>query len=204
LKATDRASFVGSRCRTLIPAALVVAILAGCSANAVTPQEQEPSTSPTDSSDAKQVWNDANAQAEATQAVVSGRWLASDSDADPCGTGGVHWGVSRIGPGTSEAERAAKVAAVEDQWRELGWKPTKSEFGGDAPGLQVRYPASGVLEDGFFAEFDTTVHASTLQMQTPCTPGDADQLNREKYAQKHTNTPPDIPGASTPSESPTP
>ncbi|MBA8990803.1 outer membrane murein-binding lipoprotein Lpp [Curtobacterium pusillum] len=191
------------RILALMPAILAWTILAGCSNNTAAPQEQEPSMSTTGSSDAKQVWKDADAQAEATQAILPGRWLSTDSAAGTCGTGGVRWGVSRIGPGTSKAGRAAKVEEVEENWRSLGWKPMRSELTGDAPGLQVRYPAKGVFEDGFFAEFATTEHASTLQIQTPCTPGDADQLNREKYAEKHTNTPPDIPGASTPSTSAT-
>jgi hypothetical protein len=182
------------RALALLPAALVLAILAGCSADPVTPQEQGPSVSPTGSSGAKHVWGEADARAEATQSIVPGRWLASDTAARSCGADGVQWVVNRIGPGTNEADRAAKVAAVEHQWRGLGWKPTRSKLTGDAPGAEVRYPASGVFQNGFFAEFATTENASTLQMQTPCTPGDADRLNREKYAERHTNTPPDIPG----------
>lgn len=186
----------------LVPAVLLCTMITSCS-NHNSPPEQEPSMSTTDSADAKRVWSEANTRAEVTQAVVPGKWLSSDTAARAC-SGGVQWVVNRIGPGTDPSQREAVIGDIEAHWRSLGWKPTRSELTGDAPGQQVRYPASGVFEDGFFAEFSTTENASTLQIQTPCTPGDVDQLNREKYAEKHTNTPPDIPGASSPSAEATP
>lgn len=152
--------------------------------------------SSTASSDAKRVWDEMNSRAETSQALVGGDWLASDTSARVCGTGGVQWAVSRIGPGTSADDRVSVADKVESQWRELGWKPVRSELTGDAPGLQLRYPGAGTFEDGFYVEFATTEHGSTIALQTPCTPGDVDSLNREKYAEKHTNTPPDVPGAS--------
>ncbi|WP_139199728.1 hypothetical protein [Curtobacterium sp. MCBA15_008] len=77
----------------------------------------------------------------------------------------------------------------------------RSEFGGDAPGVELRYPGASSLDNGFFIEFRSSVHGSTLQLQTPCVQGDVDALNREKYGERHTNTPPDIPGTASPSAS---
>lgn len=144
---------------------------------------------------AKAAWDDANALAEATQAIVGGSWLASDSAAETCGTTGVRWGLARFGPGTDPATRETVVAEVEALWRKAGHMPIRKQLGGDAPGIEVRFPAVGSQQDGFFIDFNTTVHASTLQLQTPCTRGDVHALNSEKYGERHTNTPPDIPGA---------
>lgn len=147
----------------------------------------------TASSSAKQVWDDMNAKAEATQAIIGGDWVASDTAARPCGADGVQWVITRLGPGTALASRTDELDRIDERWKAVGWKAERSDITGDAPGKQLRFPAASALEDGFFIEFGTTDHGSTLQMQTPCVPGDADSLNREKYAEKHTNTPPDIP-----------
>lgn len=178
----------------LMPAVLLCTMVAGCT-NGGSPPEALPSPSSSDSAAAKRVWGEANTRAEATQAIIAGKWLSSDTAARACG-GGVQWVVNRLGPGTDPGQRDALLGDIEAYWRSLGWKPTRSDFPGDAPGQQTRYPAGGLLKDGFFAEFGTTKYGSTLQIQTPCTPGDVDQLNREKYGERHTNTPPDIPGAS--------
>lgn len=148
--------------------------------------------SATNSTGAKQAWNEMNAEAEATQAIIGGDWLASDTSARPC-TNGVQWVITRGGPGSEPDTRAAELDRIDERWRAAGWEPVRSDITGDAPGQQLRYPASGVFEDGFFIEFGTTDNGSTLQIQTPCAPGDADALNREKYGEKHTNTPPYIP-----------
>lgn len=148
---------------------------------------------------AEAAWTTANALAESTQAAVRGTWLASDSAAESCGNDGVHWGITRLGPGTDTQARSAALDGFEELWNEAGYDPDRISIGGDAPGTELRYPRSGTLDTGFFIEFGTTEHGSTLQMQTPCAPGDADALNRAKYAERHTNTPPDIPGAATPS-----
>jgi hypothetical protein len=150
------------------------------------------------------VWDEFDARAEAVQAVVGGEWLASDTAARLCATEGVQWVISRFGPPTSAGNRDRVLTALTSQWRATGWRPERIATTGDFPGSQLRYPAASTMSDGFFVRFRTNANGSSLQMQTPCTPGDADQLNREKYAEKHTNTPPDIPGASTPSESPAP
>lgn len=153
-------------------------------------------------SDARAAWDEADALAEATQAKVAGDWSASDSAAEPCGTGGVRWGATRIGPGTSGSDRADVVAAISALWTERGYDAAEEVTSGDAPGVRLRHPSADSLQNGFFIEFRTTTHASTLQLQTPCTPGDAAALNAERYAERHTKTPPDVPGAtasSTPS-----
>lgn len=155
------------------------------------------SPSNTDSSSAaKSTWDTANSLAEATQKAVGGAWVGSDSAAEQCGESGARWGLTRIGPGTDPGARDRTISAVEALWADSGLTPTRRALGGDAPGVEVRFPAAGTRDDGFFIEFATTVHGSTIGMQTPCTPGDVDALNREKYGERHTNTPPDIPGAS--------
>lgn len=172
-------------------------ISAGCSAP---DREREPEVSPSNSASsdpAKTAWNDANSLAEATQDLVGGSWLGSDSAAEPCGESGVRWGLTRLGPGTEPGVRAKVLTAVEELWTRAGYVPTGKQFGGDAPGAELRYPRTGTKEDGYFIEFRTTVNGTTIAMQTPCTIGDVEDLNREKYAERHTTTPPDIPGAST-------
>ncbi|WP_439692622.1 hypothetical protein ACRQ4B_17285 [Curtobacterium sp. SP.BCo] len=178
----------------LLPAVLLCTMVAGCTNDGSPPQDQ-PSPSATDSAAAKRVWVEANTRAEATQAIVTGKWLTSDTAARAC-RDGVQWVVTRLGPGTDPGQRDAVIGDIEAYWRSLGWRPTRSDFPGDHPGEQITYPAGGLFENGFFVRFRTNENGSSLQIQTPCTPGDVDQLNREKYAEQHTNTPPDIPGAS--------
>ncbi|WIB76967.1 hypothetical protein DEJ28_15110 [Curtobacterium sp. MCPF17_002] len=155
----------------------------------------------TESTGAKRVWDSMNTAVEASQAIVGPGWLASDTAARACGADGVQWVINRFGPGTQPDDRVAKLEELERRWDAKGWKPVRSDFGGDAPGVMLRYPAASSLDDGFFIEFSTTRHGSTLQLQTPCTQGVVDDLNREKYGERHTNTPPDIPGAASPSAS---
>lgn len=151
---------------------------------------------PTTRSDsAKAVWDEMNAEIESSQAVVGTGWSASDTAARECGADGARWVINRFGPGSQPDDRGRLLDALESRWSAKGWKPVRSDLGGDAPGVQLRYPAVSSLDDGFFVEFTTTVHASTLQLQTPCTRGDVHALNSEKYGERHTNTPPDIPGA---------
>ncbi len=170
--------------------AMSTVLLPGCSAAA---PEKETTMSPSNQSDARAAWDEADALAEATQAKVAGDWVASDSAAERCGTGGVRWGATRIGPGTSGSDRADVVAAIDALWTERGYDAAEEAMSGDAPGVRLRHPSAGTLQNGFFIEFRTTAHASTLQLQTPCTPGDAAALNAERYAERHTKTPPDVP-----------
>lgn len=187
-----------------IGAVVMSLVFTGCS-NAQ-PETEPPMTTSTssDSDQAKTAWDDANALAEAAQRAVGGSWTATDSAAERCQNGAVRWGLLRVGPPISTDQRSAVLDSVAELWRAAGYEPVRKSLGGDAPGTELRYPEVDTLPNGFFIEFGTTDNASTLQMQTPCTPGDADQLNREKYAEKHTNTPPDIPGASSPSTEATP
>ncbi|WP_069712958.1 hypothetical protein [Curtobacterium sp. ER1/6] len=159
--------------------------------------------SDTDQDAAEKVWRTMNAEVESSQDVVGSGWLASDTAARACGTRGVQWVINRYGPATTGAERTRVLDDLERRWTALGWQPVRAAITGDAPGQRLRYPATRSLDDGFFVEFGTTEHGSTLQLQTPCTPGDITALNTEKYAERHTNTPPDVPGAtasSTPSD----
>ncbi|ROP64807.1 hypothetical protein [Curtobacterium sp. ZW137] len=153
----------------------------------------------TDSAGAKREWDRMNAEAEATQALIGGDWLSADTAARSCGANGAQWVIARFGPSTDTDARDVALDRMETRWRAKGWDPVRSDITGDAPGKQLRYPAGNTLADGFFIEFGITEHASTLQLQTPCTPGDANALNREKYGERHTNTPPDIPGTAAPS-----
>lgn len=189
------------RTTALAAAGTICLALAGCS-NVSAPKE--PRMTASDDRAAKQVWERANSEVEASQSIVTGDWLASDTAARECGSDGVQWVLTRFGPGSAVAERGRLFEELTARWEARGWRPEESATTGDHAGAELRYPAASTLDDGFFVEFRTNENGSTLQMQTPCTPGDANQLNREKYAEKHTNTPPDIPGASTPSESATP
>ena len=181
-------------------AVTVPVVLGGCS----TRQDPEMhTTSTTGSAAAKDVWDRMNRSVEATQSIVGGDWSAWDTAARPCGENGAQWVVSRIGRGTDPARRAELLHAIEQQWLTIGWRPVESDITGDAPGKQLRFPGASALPGGFFVEFGTTVHASTVALQTPCAPGDVVDLNTEQYAERHTNTPPGIPGAgATPSPSP--
>ncbi|KQO63415.1 hypothetical protein ASF23_03895 [Curtobacterium sp. Leaf261] len=151
----------------------------------------------TNGSAAKSEWLDLSEKAAATQNIVGGDWEYVDSNADDCGDGGAHWGITRLGPGVPEAERNDLFDRVQTAWKAFGWDAARTKLGGDAPGLQLRYPASGVREDGFYIEFDSTVHGTTIGAQTSCAAGDVDQLAKEQFA--YNNTP-----GRTPSATPTP
>lgn len=189
--------------RLVTVAALLAAGLA-LTACATDPATKEPPVTASNDTAAKQIWDEMNAEAEASQGVIGGAWLASDTAARACGSNGAQWVVNRFGPRTSAAHRGRLLDELATRWAAKGWTATKSATTGDYPGAQLRYPSGSTLRSGFFVEFRTNENGSSLQIQTPCTPGDVDQLNREKYAEKHTNTPPDIPGASSPSAGATP
>jgi len=186
---------------TILPAVAVCAGIFALAACSSAPVPEEPAASATGQDAAEKVWRTMNAEVESSQDVVGTGWLASDTAARPCGTRGVQWVINRYGPGTSGAERTRVLDDLERRWTALGWQPVRSAITGDAPGQRLRYPANRSLDDGFFVEFGTTEHGSTLQLQTPCTPGDTTALNKEQYAERHTNTPPDVPGVS-PSSTP--
>lgn len=135
------------------------------------------------SPDAKAIWESMKAEIEASQDLLGTEWLSSDTAARACDTAGY---------------------ALATQWTAKGWAPVMTGFGGDTPGVQLRYPAGSTLDDEFFIEFRSTVRRSTLQLQTPCTPGNFDALNREQYGEKHTSTPPFLPGATPPDTSGSP
>ncbi|OEI67801.1 hypothetical protein Cus16_2551 [Curtobacterium sp. ER1/6] len=184
-------------------AALATAGIVALTACSSTPVQEKTVASDTDQDAAEKVWRTMNAEVESSQDVVGSGWLASDTAARACGTRGVQWVINRYGPATTGAERTRVLDDLERRWTALGWQPVRAAITGDAPGQRLRYPATRSLDDGFFVEFGTTEHGSTLQLQTPCTPGDITALNTEKYAERHTNTPPDVPGAtasSTPSD----
>lgn len=116
---------------------------------------------------AKAAWDDLNQRVESTQSSVPGRWEASDSGASPCGTSEARWGITRLGPGASADDRRRIIDQIEAAWKANGWEPTRSTIGGDAPGLQLRHPAGGVLDDGFFVEVGITGYGSSIEAQTP-------------------------------------
>lgn len=174
--------------------AAVVALASGCASARARTETTVTGPTPSTANSAEATWDAANALAESTQAIIPGDWVASDSAAEPCGTTGVRWGINRFGPSTTRSGRADVVAAVDELWARHGHPAVRSPITGDAPGVQLRSPAVGVLADGFFVEFGTTDHGSTLQLQTPCVRGDHQALNAERYAERHISTPPDVPG----------
>lgn len=146
---------------------------------------------------AKAEWIALSAQIAETQAIVGETWTSVDSAAGDCGVSGVQWGIGRLGPGVNASDRRALFERIEAAWQANGWTPTLTTLGGDAPGLQLRYPAAGGFEDGFFVEIGSTVHGTSIGAQTPCARGDVDALNEEQFAYNH------APGVTRP-ESPTP
>lgn len=134
---------------------------------------------------AKDEWDRLSALVAQTQRIIGGSWRPVDSSASACGGGGAQWGLTRLGRGTTTDERPALIAQIERLWRTHSWLLERSAIGGDAPGTQLRFPASGVDERGFFIELGTTEHGTAIQAQTPCAPGDVDQLNTEQYAYHH-------------------
>lgn len=173
----------------VLPALALCLAVVSCSRNS---GPGEPGTS-SSSAGAEDTWYEMNAEAEATQAIVGGDWLASDTAARSCGSSSVEWVITRLGPGTDRGSRDDVVDRIDERWRAAGWKPVRSDFVGGVSGQQLRFPASSAFDDGFFVEFRTTEHGSSVTIQTPCAPGDAGALNREKYGEKHTNTPPNLP-----------
>lgn len=168
-----------------------VLMIAGCSNSRPDeePNVNRPSArSEPRATDAKAAWDGLNERIESTQSMVPGEWEASDSGASACGTSGAQWGITRLGPGASADDRTRIIDRIETAWKNYGWEPTRSTFGGDAPGLQLRYPAGGVFDDGFFVEIGITEYGSSIQAQTPCAQGDANALNDEQYAYEHQDT----------------
>ncbi|WP_156364269.1 hypothetical protein [Curtobacterium sp. Leaf261] len=174
-----------------------VVLLTGCSPINIQKDDRMVAP-PTNSSAAKAAWIDLTTQIAATQQMVGGEWEVLDTNSRACGDGGASWVVARIGPGVPAADRRALADEVEAAWKAYGWSPVRAPFGVDAPGLRLRYPASGVLPNGFYIEFNSNRYASTIGAQTPCAAGDVDQLNREQFA--FNNTPGYTP---TPASSPT-
>jgi hypothetical protein len=169
----------------LVAAGSLMLALNACSG---TTGSTTPSGSTAAASSAKSAWDDLDQKVESTQAIIPGEWEASDSGASECGTSGARWGIARLGSGASADDRARLIDQVGAAWKADGWTPTRTELGGDAPGLQLRYPAVGSLDDGFFIELGITEHGTSIQAQTPCAPGDVDALNEEQYAYNHQNT----------------
>jgi hypothetical protein len=147
----------------------------------------------TDSSAAKANWRELSMRVAETQRIVGGDWEFSDTNARECGGGGAQWGITRLGPGVAKPARDALFDRVEAAWKANGWDPVRTRLPGDAPGLQLRYPAAGSLDGGFFVEFAATVHGSTIDAQTGCAAGDVDELAKEQFA--YNNTPGRTPSA---------
>lgn len=149
-------------------------------------------------SSAKAAWDDLNRKVESTQAMIGGKWEISDSGATACGSSDAQWAITRLGPGAGADDRARLIDQIVVAWKGNGWTPARGHIGGDAPGLQLRYPAGGSFDDGFFIELGMTDHGTSIQARTPCAPGDMDSLNKEQYAYNHQNTtrlPSDSPSA---------
>ncbi|MBT2503126.1 hypothetical protein [Curtobacterium sp. ISL-83] len=134
---------------------------------------------------AKDEWDRLSEHVAQTQAIVGGSWEPVDSSARACGDGGAQWAITRLGRGTSLTERPALVEQIEREWKKYGWELNRTAIGGDAPGVRLRFPAGGSDERRFFIDIGFTVHGTTIEAQTPCAPGNVDQLNAEQYAYKH-------------------
>ncbi|WP_156364267.1 hypothetical protein [Curtobacterium sp. Leaf261] len=185
-----------------VTATAVVALTVGCSHGKN--ENRKMNASPIGNSAAKAQWFDLTTRIEATQQLVGGDWEVVDSNARPCNEGAVNWTITRIGPGVRTAEREELFDSVEVAWKKNGWEPVRRATGGDAPGLRLRYPASGVLGDGFYVELESTVHGTTIGAQTACAAGDVDQLNREQFAFNNTPGYTPTPAASPTALAPTP
>jgi hypothetical protein len=165
-------------------ACITMTTLAACAANEHG-QEHNVTTSHRATSSAKAEWRVLSEQVAQTQSIVGGTWESVDTSARQCSEDGAQWAITRIGPGVSATERDALMDRVERAWAKNGWKPARTHITGDAPGLQLRFPAGGFDDRRFFIELGSTVHGTTIQAQTPCAPGDVDQLNREQFAYNH-------------------
>lgn len=185
------------RTRLAVGCALTAVMLLTACAREDVREDHRMGTTTTDSSAAKAVWRGLSTRVAETQRIVGGDWVFSDTNARECGSGGAQWGITRLGPGVAKSEREALFDRVEAVWKANGWDAVRTPLPGDTPGLQLRYPAAGSLDGGFFVEFAATVHGATIDAQTGCAAGDVDELAREQFA--YHNTP-----GRTPSPTPMP
>ena len=160
---------------------LVVTVLAGCGTRGEDP-----------TMDHKQARDELDGLFQQVQTIVGGEWESLDSGAEKCGlpSGGVgaRYGLGRIGPGVPLEQQQAVIDEVVRVWSEAGFEPTvtvKPEVKGIVV-TEVRYPASGYGLDGLAMQFWVATSATTLDGQTRCVPGDADEINRE-WQQLHGN-----------------
>lgn len=188
---------MNARSRLIVAAALIGSIVTVTGCARYDPSE-EPIMTASDphAVSAKARWLEFSEQIAATQAIVGGTWESVDTAASECGAAGAQWGIGRLGPGVPEADRHALYERIETAWRAFGWDPTLTKLYNEEAGLQLRYPASGGFDDGFFVEIGSSVHGTSIGGQTPCGVGDVDALNEEHFADEHS------PGVTWPESSP--
>ena len=119
----------------------------------------------------------------ATAAAVGGEWDISRLAARECFFGddevGVYFAYAATSkPGADDLQ--AVSATVLDLWRSQYGLDDAEVYDspvGDVPGIGVRVPTR---DDLFGIRFDATEHALTMNGTSSCTPGDAEQINRDR------------------------
>jgi hypothetical protein len=160
---------------------LVVVVLAGCEMQGENPKM-----------DHQQAWDELDGLFQQAQTIVGGEWENIDGGARKCGLpsggSGAQYPFGRFGSGVPVEQQQAVIDEVVRVWSEAGFEPTvivKPEVKGIVV-TEVRYPASGYGVDGLAMQFWVATSATTLDGQTRCVPGDADEINRE-WQQLHGN-----------------
>ena len=166
---------IGRVARSIVLAATLSIVVAGCVTT--TPSERETTM---DHVEAKA---ELATLLEAAQNAIGGEWEGSDTGARACGLPGgdegAAYGLNRRGAGVEQAQQQAVIDAIVAAWADNDVDAvvtTKPEVN-DVVVTQLRYPASGVEADGFYAEVWISWRASSVSGQTRCASGDSAEIN---------------------------
>lgn len=147
-----------------------------------------PSNEPT-TMNAAQAHDELATLLEDAQSVVGGEWKSIDGGAEICTTAagkpGVVYPFGRLGPGVPGGDQQAMLDRVVAAWKSSGFTavPHTQPSVKGVEIREVRYPDSGYGEDGIYLIFSVSVNGSTIDAQSRCVPGNADQINQDRQKQ---------------------
>lgn len=113
-------------------------------------------------------------------ALVPGDWDITSTGARDCETsGGAQALLLGLGPGVAEGQEQATAAAIEKLLAEEGYETARREVtpDGGTVDIELRYPVEGADATGFGIAVSVSARASTVDAQSRCADGDADQIN---------------------------
>lgn len=116
-------------------------------------------------------------------ALVPGDWDITSTGARDCETSGGVQGAQALllglGPAVAAGQEQATAAAIEKLLAEEGYETARKEVtpDGGTVDIELRYPVEGADATGFGISVTVSARASTVDAQSRCAPGNADQIN---------------------------